>query len=232
MNGDLLVLKNKTVLFAEDDKIMKEQITEVLEMLFKKVFLADDGEKAYELYLRSTPDIIISDIKMPNMNGLQFIEKIRQSDYETPVVLLTSFTEQDMLVHAVNLSIDGYIIKPLELKTLISTINKAMKRMQKNQGLISLTNNIFYNSGTQELYHNSVVVQLGSKELELIKLLITHRARTVSKEEISAELWPFESSCDSAIKSLILRIRKKIGSDIIISVRGVGYRLDTRNLSE
>ncbi|MDX9744259.1 MAG: response regulator transcription factor [Arcobacteraceae bacterium] len=232
MNGDLLVLKNKTVLFAEDDKIMKEQITEVLEMLFKKVFLAEDGEKAYELYLRSTPDIIISDIKMPNMNGLQLIEKIRQSDYETPVVLLTSFTEQDMLVHAVNLSIDGYIIKPLELKALISTINKAMKRMQKNQGLIPLTHNIFYNSGTQELYHNSVVIQLGGKELELIKLLITHRARTVSKEEISAELWPFESSCDSAIKSLILRIRKKIGGDIIISVRGVGYRLDTRNLSE
>jgi len=232
MNGDLLVLKNKTVLFAEDDKIMKEQITEVLEMLFKKVFLAEDGEKAYELYLQSRPDIIISDIKMPNMNGLQFIEKIRQSDYETPVVLLTSFTEQDMLVHAVNLSIDGYIIKPVELKILISTINKAMKRMQKNQGLIPLTHNIFYNSGTQELYHNSVVIQLGSKELELIKLLITHRARTVSKEEISAELWPFESSCDSAIKSLILRIRKKIGGDIIISVRGVGYRLDTRNLSE
>lgn len=232
MNGDLLLLKNKTVLFAEDDKIMKEQITEVLEMLFKKVFLADDGEKAYELYLQSTPDIIISDIKMPNMNGLQFIEKVRQSDYETPVVLITSFTEQDMLVHAANLSIDGYIIKPLELKALISTINKAMKRMQKNQGLISLTNNIFYNSGTQELYQNSVVVQLGSKELELIKLLINNRARTVSKEEISAELWPLESSCDSAIKNLILRIRKKIDDDIIISVRGVGYRLDTRNVAE
>jgi two-component system, OmpR family, response regulator VanR len=53
--------------------------------------------------------------------------------------------------------------------------------------------------------------------------------KTVSKEEISRELWPFEGCCDSAIKSLILRIRKKLGDDIIISVRGVGYRLDTRN---
>jgi two-component system, OmpR family, response regulator VanR len=177
MNGNLLVLKNKTILFAEDDKIMREQITEVLEMLFQKVFLADDGEKAYKLYLEASPDIIISDIKMPNMSGLQFIEKVRQSDYETPVILLTSFTEQDMLVHAANLSIDGYIIKPVELKTLIATINKAMKRMQTNQGLIPLRHNIFYNSGTQELYQNSVAIQLGNKELELIKLLINNRAK-------------------------------------------------------
>jgi DNA-binding response OmpR family regulator len=232
MNGDLLVLKNKTVLFAEDDKIMREQITEVLEMLFKKVFLAVDGEQACQLYLDESPDIIISDINMPKMNGLEFINRVRQTDYEIPVVLLTSFTEQNMLMQAANLSIDGYIIKPVELKTLIATINKAIKRMQKEEGVIPLTNHILYNSATQELYQNGVIVQLGGKELELIQLLITHRTRTVSKEEISQELWPFESSCESAIKSLILRIRKKLDADIIISVRGVGYRLDICNLLE
>ena len=93
MIGNLLLLKSKTVLFAEDDKIIKSQITEVLEMIFKKVFSVEDGKKAYDVYQEEKPDILISDIKMPNMDGLTLIEKIRQTDYETPIILLTSFME-------------------------------------------------------------------------------------------------------------------------------------------
>lgn len=121
MIGNLLLLKSKTVLFAEDDKIIKSQITEVLEMIFKKVFSVEDGKKAYDVYQEEKPDIIISDIKMPNMDGLTLIEKIRQTDYKTPIILLTSFMEQELVVSAANLSIDGYIIKPIEFNKLILT---------------------------------------------------------------------------------------------------------------
>lgn len=232
MAHSLMLLKNKSVLFVEDDRIMQEQITEVLEMLFKKVYSAEDGKKAYELYIEESPDIIISDIKMPKMDGLLLIEKIRQNDYETPIILLTSFSEENILMDAANLSIDGYIIKPVELDKLINTINKAMKRTQKSRGLIALKKGLFYNSDTQELYKNGSLISLGLKELELLKLLIFNHSRTVTKEEISEQLWPLESISESTIKNLILRIRKKIDSDIIISVRGIGYRLDTDLISE
>jgi two-component system, OmpR family, response regulator VanR len=225
MNTNLLLLKNKSVLFVEDDQIMKMQITKVLEMLFQKVFCAEDGESAYLLYKEKSPDIIISDIKMPRMNGLELIEKIRQTDYKIPVILLTSFTEKKILLGVVNLSIDGYIIKPVELTTLIVTISKAMQRTERIEGLVPITQNIFYNSGTQELYQNGEVVPLGVNELEFIRLLIKNRGITVSKEDISAKLWPLESRNDSSIKSLILRIRRKLDTDIIVSVRGIGYRL-------
>lgn len=226
MGDNLLFLKSKTILFAEDDKIINSQITEVLEMLFKKVFSVEDGKKAYEIYEEESPDIIISDIKMPKMNGLLLVEKIRKNDYQIPIILLTSYMEQELLVDAANLSIDGYIIKPIELNRLISVVNKAMQRVQNNYGLVSLNEKLFYNLDTQELYENDSLVFLGVKELELLKLLIKNSPRTTTKEEISIELWPFESIGESSIKNLILRIRKKIDSDIIVSVRGVGYRLD------
>jgi two-component system, OmpR family, response regulator VanR len=226
MVGDIAFLKNKTVLFAEDDFIMQEQVKEILEMLFKQVYCEDNGVTAYDSYLEYRPDIVLTDIKMPQMDGLSLVEKIRKKDYDTPIIMITSFSEQELLLNATNLSIDGYIIKPIDLNSLVQTITKSMQRSNKNQGLIHLRHNIYYNSGTQELYQNGEIVVLGQKELELVKLLIVNYPKTVSKEDISQALWPYESICESAIKNLVLRIRKKLNSDIIVSVRGIGYRLE------
>lgn len=221
-----LLLKNKRVLFVEDEEEIKEQVSEVLEMLFKEVLIANDGIKGYEIYEDELPDIIISDIIMPKMDGIKLTKKIRQTDYETPIILLTACTGADMLVDAANLSVDGYVVKPIDLNILISTLSNAMRRVKKEEGLIQLNENIFYHSGTQELYKDGSLVSLGVKEVELLKLLITNKSETVVKEKISETLWPLESICESAIKNLILRIRKKLGDDMIISVRGIGYRLN------
>lgn len=225
MIPNLSLLKNKKVLFAEDDIIMRDQMSEVLSMLFKKVFIAKDGKEAYSLYEEETPDLIITDIKMPIVDGLAFIEKVRHRNYDIPIILLTNYSEKDYLVHAANLSIDGYILKPVEFNLLTKTILKAMKRLHEKEEIISLNNELFYNVVTQELYKKGVIVPLGGKELALLKLLIKNRPKTITKEEISEELWPLECICESAIKNLILRIRKKLSTDIIMSVRGVGYRL-------
>ncbi len=232
MFDNISSLKSKTILFAEDDNIIKSEITEVLEMIFKKVYSVEDGMEAFEVYEEKSPDIIISDINMPYMDGITLIDKIRKIDYSIPIVLVTSFSEKKMLMDAVNLSVDGYIIKPIELKILINTINKAMKRVKKEFALMKLGANIFFNSNTQELYEHGKLVSLGVKELELLKLLIQKSSKTVTKEEISKVLWPLDSICESAIKNLVLRMRKKIGTDIIRSVRGIGYRLDINPKSE
>lgn len=225
MINNILLLKDKSVLFAEDDEIIKKNITDVLKMLFKEVYTVTNGQKAYELYEEESIDLVITDIKMPLMDGLDLTEKIRKKDYDIPIILLTNFTQQEILMQAVNLSIDGYITKPIELEDLISTIQKSMKRVVKNKGIIPLSKNIFYSITTQEVYQNNKLIQLGFKELQLLKLLIKNYKKTVTKDEISSVLWPLESVSDSSIKNLILRIRKKFDEDIITSVRGVGYRL-------
>lgn len=229
MIGNILLLKDKTVLFAEDDKITRAQMSEVLEMLFGKVFTAQNGEEAYALYKAESPDIIISDIKMPKKDGLSLIRQIRQKDYTTPILLLTSFAELDLLISAANLSVDGYLIKPIGLETLTYTLCKAIRRTNEDIGLVILGKDLYYNAATKELYQNKKVVSLGIKEQELLILLINNRTKTVTKESIGRELWPLDLICESAIKNLVLRIRKKLNADIIVSVRGIGYRLNIEN---
>jgi len=222
-----LLLKEKSVLYVEDDDEIKEQISEILKMLFKKVLVAEDGMKAYEIYEDELPDIIISDVMMPKMDGLKLTKKIRQNNYDIPIILLTGYKDSVILVDAANLSVDGYILKPINMNIFIKTLNNAIRRIKKEQGLIQLAKDTFYHSGTQELYKSGSLVSLGIKEVGLIKLLITNKPQTVIKEKISETLWPLENICESSIKNLILRIRKKLGDNIIISVRGIGYRLNT-----
>jgi DNA-binding response OmpR family regulator len=224
----MLLLKDKSILFAEDDTITRTQMAEILEMLFGKVHVASDGEEAFRLYEDESPDIILTDIKMPKQDGLALIKRVRQSDYDIPTVLMTSFAEQELLLNAANLSIDGYLVKPVQLEKLTFTLCRAIQRTHKNEGLIVLNNNLYYNAATKELYHNGTIVTLGVKEQELLLLLINNRHKTVTKEEIGKVLWPLDPICESAIKNIVLRLRKKLETDIIVSVRGIGYRIDTR----
>ncbi|MBU0633303.1 response regulator transcription factor [bacterium] len=228
MTKNLLLLKDKSVLLAEDDTITRTEMAGILEMLFKSVYSAHDGEKAYQLYEDKAPDIILTDIKMPKMDGLNLIRKIRQNNYDIPIILLTSFADKEFLLDASNLSIDGYLVKPIELEKLTYTLCKALQRIHNDVEIVPLGKQLFYNSATKELYLDGSIVVLGAKEHQLLLLLIENRHRTVTKEEIEKELWPFDAVSNSAIKKLILRIRQKIKLDIIVSVRGIGYRLDTR----
>lgn len=229
MIRNMLLFKNKSVLFAEGDNIIRANMSGILVMLFGKVFSAANGEEAYKLYKDKSPDIIITDIKMPQKDGISLIRQIRQHDYEIPIILLSGFTDQELLINATDLSVDGYLVKPIELEKLSHTICKAIQRTHKYTGLTPLSKELFYNSATRELYRNGNVIMLGVKEQELIQLLINYRHKTVTMDEIGRVLWPLNPACSSAIKNLILRVRKKLGNNIIISVRGIGYRLNTND---
>lgn len=226
LTKDLMLFKQKTVLFIEDDNIMKNQISKVLLMLFAKVYSTNNGKDGFKLYKLHSPDLIISDIKMPIMDGLSLVAEIRKNDYNIPIILLTNFNEKEYLLNAVNLSVDGYILKPLEFNNLIITIKKSLQRNLKNSEHFFLAKNLFFNFTTLELYYKNNVVRLGVKELELLKLLIENYPKTVTKDEIYFSLWSYDEISESSIKNLILRIRKKIEHEIIVSVRGLGYRLE------
>lgn len=227
MSKNFLLLKGKSVLLAEDDILYRQQISKILAIIFGKVFTAANGEEAYRIYEEEDPDFIISDIKMPKQDGLSFVRLVRRNNYTVPIILLTSFAEKEMLLSASNLSVDGYLVKPATLETLTSTLCTAIQRSHKERGIIQLSHELFYHSTTKELYRNGSIVMLGEKEQALLHLLVLNSHRTLSKEEIEQKLWPLESIGNSAIKKLIFRIREKLQADIIISVRGIGYRLDT-----
>lgn len=232
MKADMLLLKEQTILFAEDEKQMREQTAEILEMLAKRVLVAQDGEEAMRIYEEEKPDIILTDVRMPGRDGVSLVRQIRKNDYETPIILLTGFAEQPVLLEAANLSVDGYILKPISLDGIISGLQKAVKRTRRAAPPLELDKGVYYNFASKELFKNGQPLPLGAKESALLQLLVERHPRTVSKEEIGYRLDPMEHISDSAIKNLVFHIRKKVESDLIVSVRGIGYKLNAASVPD
>ncbi len=225
-SSSLLVLKSKRILFVEDDSMTRIQITNTLKMLFDKVYCAKDGEEAYTIYEDEHPDIILTDIRMPKKDGIKLTRQIRQIDYTIPIIILTSFDDKNMLLSAANLAIDGYLIKPIEFTLLVNKLSQAIKRTQTTPNLIIFNSHLVFNRDTKEFYRDEILQTLGNKELELIEFLLENHQKTLSTEAIEAKLWNYEIQCSSAVKNLVLRIRRKLGNSIIVSIRGVGYRIN------
>lgn len=225
-SSSVLILKSKRILFVEDDFTTRLQMTHTLKMLFHKVYCAKDGEEAYNLYEDEQPDIILTDVRMPKKDGIKLTRQIRQIDYQIPIIMLTSFDDKNVLLNAANLAIDGYLIKPIEFMLLVEKLLQAIKRTHVTPNLITFNQNLIFNRDTKEFYYHNVIQTLGHKELELIEFLLENHHRTISKELIEAKLWNYEVQCNSAVKNLVLRVRKKLGNDIISVIRGVGYRIN------
>jgi two-component system, OmpR family, response regulator VanR len=232
MTQDVIMFKNKTILVAEDDLISCHTMVAVLEMLFDKVHSTDNGREAYEIYESESPDIILTDIKMPHMDGITLARKIRREDYNIPIILLTGFAELEFAISAANLSVDGYLIKPTGFEQLTATLRKAIQRVSSPPELVMLGNHLYYNTATHELYHHRTLITLGKQEGKLLRFFIVNRHRTLSKDEIKKKLWPIDSQTGSSLKNMIFHLRKKLGKEIIVSVPRVGYRLKTHNERE
>ncbi|WP_148512142.1 response regulator transcription factor [Sulfurospirillum multivorans] len=121
------MFKNYKVLYAEDDAGIRKNIGEILSLLFDDVLLAQDGEKAYELYQNESPDIMVLDIEMPYLNGLEVAEKIRKSNKNIPIVMATAYTDTAYFLKAVELNLTSYILKPIET----SDLKKALKKCEE-----------------------------------------------------------------------------------------------------
>ena len=225
MKNNLLSLKKMSILLIEDDEIIQKETAETLNIFFDKVYVANNGYEGFESYEINRPNIVLSDIKMPVMDGLSLTNKIRMGDYLTPIILLTSHSDQKTLLKAVNSGIDGYILKPIELEDMLNTFSKAIKRFTQKKQIITFKNGLVYNMATEEIFINGEPLILGKKEKELLNLFIK-KNKTLSKEEIEAHLWPLESITNSALKNLLNRVRSKVGKDLIVSIKGSGWRLN------
>lgn len=225
MEKNISMLKNLNILIAEDDNIILNELEKTTSILFKEVFIAKNGQEAYNLFEFEDIDIVLSDIKMPGLDGIGLIKKIREKNYKCPIVVLSSYSEQSTLLEALNLGIDGYIIKPIEFYELVNTILKATRRhVNTSNQIISFGNNKLFNTATKELFYDGNYIELGSKELSLLELFIQNQNITLSKDAIISKLWPLDEITDSALKGVLNRLRKKIGEEHIINVKGFGWK--------
>lgn len=224
------ILKNLNILYIEDEENIRINIKKVLLLLCENVFDVSNINEAKFIFDEQRIDIIISDINLPDTNGIDFIKELRKIDKTIPVILLSAFTDTKYLLEATKLKLVDYLTKPVDFKTLNNSLQSCVEEILDNSRyLINFQNNIQYNVLHKKLIdlNTKEEVALTLKELDLISFLIKNSNRIVSSDELKSNIWEdcFEAT-DSALKNLLNKVRKKIGKESITNISGVGYRLN------
>lgn len=223
------ILKKLSILYIEDEENIRENVKKVLLLLCENVYDIESADKAKDILENNQIDIIISDINLPTINGLDFVKEIRKIDKTIPIILLSAYTETKYLLEATKLKLIDYLTKPVDFKTLNDALLKSVQDIIDNSRyIIYFSNNVNYNVLYKKLYDSQTNkdITLTAKELDMLDYLIQNNNRIVSHEELKINIWQdsFEAT-DSALKNLLNKLRKKIGKDTIINISGVGYRI-------
>jgi len=221
---------NVSILYADDATTARKHYAEFLGHLFHEVYEARDGEEALALYEKHHPDILLLDVEMPKMNGLEVAEKIRKTDKQTRIIIATGYVNEERLIKAVELGLTRFLPKPFGRQSFKETLEKAVLELD-NRHYIDLGSGYQWNSSAYELLYEGKQVKLTSNERALLILLSSKPDQVFPNYTIENHLWPTGYDEDTAprLKALIKRIRKKLPSDCIENVYGEGYKLNKAN---
>ncbi len=216
-------LSKYRVLYAEDDEGVRKNVSEMLSMLFKDVFVASDGEQAYQLFKKHHPELVITDIQMPKLSGIELAKKIRQERLETQIIIISAYTQVDYMLEAVELSLVRYMVKPITETKLFEALKRFLE-IQKSNSIIELTKEWIYDSDNKVIKHNTIDYELTKKESYLLELLLSRKS-ILTYREIEIELWQGEHMSLNALRLLMKNFRKKLPKSYLKNIQGVGYKL-------
>ena len=218
-------LQNLTILYAEDEVGIRKNITDSLRYYAKEVFEASDGEEAYLIYKDKKPDIILSDIHMPKMDGIKLVKKIREEDSRTSIIMITAHTDKNYLLEAVELHMEKYLVKPIDLDQLLTALEKCVEQVDKNREVTLKTDPDYsYDYDNKALTYKGQSIILNKKEMLFFEVLISNQNHIIYYEELQEKVWNEDVMTDSALRSLVRNLRKKLPTDIIYNLSGVGYK--------
>lgn len=219
-------IKNSNILYIEDDSITRKQLSRFLKSQCKTLYLAEDGQKGFDLYQEFKPDIVITDIEMPKLNGLELAQKIRKTSVATQIIIISAYTKTEYLLNAINLQLVQYLIKPISLKKIIHVLRLASEFLgeQVQDTKKYFSNSLYYDNYTKELVSNDKIINLSKYERALVEMLITKYPAPISYESIDAHIYDYSGS-KNAIKLLVVSLRHKIEKKSIINISGFGYKL-------
>ncbi len=216
-------LKNISILCVEDEFGIRQSIVNTLKYYFKDVYEASNGKEAFELYEYHKPKIVITDIQMRDGDGVELVKKIRENDFETMLIMLTAHSNEEYLIDLINLNINHYILKPLNLTKLSEAFEKYLVKSSKT---VMLSEELLFDLQKRELiYKNNEIIHLRKREKDFLYLLYEKKGSILRYEEIELELWSDKEMTTHALKSFIKDLRNKIPVNVIKNVPQEGYTL-------
>ena len=216
------------ILVVEDDQIIREGISEYLSEFGYDIVQAKDGQEALLNFDRYEINLVILDIQIPFLDGLEVLKEIRKKS-ELPVLMLTAFNDEEYKINAFSSLADGYMEKPFSLPVLKVRIDSLIKRHFGNHKKFEY-NNAEVDFTSYSAKFNGEDVDINAKELEILKYLLENEGQALTRTQIIDNVWketdeiPFDRVIDVYIKEL----RKKLGLDCIVTIRNVGYKLERK----
>jgi len=214
------------ILLLEDDPLLSKILTKHLSLDYD-VTPVYDGDTALEIVEEKKFDLLILDSNVPGITGLELIQELRSYNNTTPIIMITAYQDTIHLKKAFTHGCNDYIKKPFELDELDMRITNITRtfNIEQNQ-LIKVAKEVLFDALNNQLIKNDKIFSLAKKESELLNYLATNRTRTVSKEELTQNLWTYETMpSDATLRVYIRNLRASIGKENIETIRGMGYRL-------
>lgn len=220
-----------TILYAEDEIETRKNYSNYLKRYFKEVYVAQNGEQALNFYEEHKPNIMLLDINMPFINGLELTKKIREQDKKTRIIILTAHLEQDKLLFAAELNLTKYLPKPIsriKLKEALTEAVNQYKELNEDSLIFELKEGFSFNRDSKKLIFENSEIKLTKHESLFLELMTSKKDRVFTSDEIYNYLWDEVETCESSatkLKDLIKRLRKKLPKDSIENIYGAGYKL-------
>ncbi|MCG3652063.1 response regulator transcription factor [Aliarcobacter butzleri] len=213
-------MKSLKVLIVEDEIKLANLIKASIKELFFKVNIAKDGIEGLKKFQSFKPDIIISDITMPNFDGLEMCQRIREES-NIPIVILSAYSQKEKLLKAIDLGINKYFIKPFDIEEFLEYLKNLSKNIKKIK-TYKLKDNFVFDNNSVCLYKDEILINLTKREREFLNILIKNKNSLVKKEDIKTLLWN-EDVSDERLRTFIKRLRLKTSKDLVENVSSQGY---------
>lgn len=225
-----MLLKKFTLLYVEDEQDLRDIMKDVLSDVVKTLYTAKDGKEAYALYKDHKPDIILSDINMPNLDGIGLGKLIRQTDQTTRILLLTAYSDVESLLAATELKLTKYILKPTKENELFDALFLAAEELEsfnityKKQ--LVLKENYKWDFSEQLLSCDMDEIHLTPKEKQILQILFSNLNATVSYDTLLYEVWEDSDVYNlDTVKAVIKNLRKKLPENTIENIYGTGFKV-------
>ena len=218
--------KKLKLLYVEDNKETRTSTESLFERFFDDIIIAVDGKDGFNKFKKFNPDIIFTDINMPNINGLQMIEMINNSaNKKIPIIVFSAHDETNYLINAIKNGVDGYLIKPIKVEQLIEELHRIIsKKFEPQEKNIEINKNYTWDKEAKKLYYLSEEIILTKNEILLFELMTSNINLIYSDELIMEQIWSYSlNSNKSNVKNLFKRLNNKLQKKLIKNIYSVGY---------
>lgn len=226
-------MANAKILIVDDEKAILNLITAYLKPEGYEVYTAADGPAGLQAARAYQPDLIVLDVMLPGMDGVEVLARLRRES-SVYVIMLTAKTEETDKIVGLSVGADDYVTKPFSPRELVARIKAALRRMKTGSEARTADmlqfQHVRIDRGSRQVWVDDQPVELTQTEFDLLAALAEHRGMVLSREQLLEKVWGYDYFGDMRVVDVHLgHLRQKLGNDqLITTVRGVGYRFEDR----